>query len=177
MRGNFANNANVSRPGALRARVPRTVKLLNKTNSVTFWVIANHLARGEKELRTEQAKMLRKWAKDSIEPVIAANEFNFDFNFRLQKGNAGFDAMMEGNVWTWLLPNLFIDSNWSDDRQITDRRVDRYPDSILNLVFAANEARNWRGKSTVVLRPSDFPDSDKTTDHRPLITTFNVQSS
>lgn len=174
LRGNFANDTNASGPGELRARSPLAVKLLDKTNSVTFWVIANHLARGEEELRTEQARMLRKWAQDSTEPVIAAGDFNFDFDFRTQKGNAGFDAMMEGNVWTWLKPDPLIDSNWSDDRQITDRRVDRYPDSILDFVFVANGAKGWHGKSVVVVRPDDFPDSDKTSDHRPLITTFSL---
>ena len=57
LRGNFANDANASGPGELRARSPLAVKLLDKTSSVTFWVIANHLARGEEELRTEQARM------------------------------------------------------------------------------------------------------------------------
>ncbi len=176
LNGNFNNKADASEPGAMRARSPLAVKLLDKTTMKTFWVIANHLARGEEELRTEQAKMLRKWAQDSTEPIIAAGDFNFDYDFKTQKGNAGFDAMMEANVWTWLKPNPLIDSNWSDDRQIKDRRVDRYPDSILDFVFVANDARGWNGKSTVVVRNGDFPDDDKTSDHRPLITTFTVQA-
>ena len=174
--GNFNNDASAAEPGALRARSPLAVKLIDKTTSAGFWLIANHLARGEENLRTEQAKMLRKWAEDSKDPVIAAGDFNFDFEFATQKGNAGFDAMLEGNVWTWLKPDPLIDSNWADDRQITDRRIDRYPDSILDFVFVANEARTWSGKSTVVVRPGDFPDSDQTSDHRPLITTFSVSA-
>jgi endonuclease/exonuclease/phosphatase family metal-dependent hydrolase len=174
--GNFTNNSDASEPGAMRARSPLAVKLSDKTTSKTFWVIANHLARGEEALRTEQAKMLRQWAKDSVEPIIAAGDFNFDFEFHTQKGNAGFDAMMEGNVWTWLKPDPLIDSNWSDDRQITDRRVDRYPDSILDFVFVANEARTWAGKSSVVVREGDFPDNEKTSDHRPVIATFRIPS-
>jgi|GEM_PF-5879224 len=57
-----------------------------------------------------------------------------------------------------------------------DRRVDRYPDSILDFVFVANDAKNWSGKSNVVVRSGDFPDSDKTSDHRPVITSFHVAS-
>ncbi len=174
--GNFTNDEKAAGPGELRARSPLAVKLLDKTNSKTFWLIANHLARGEEDLRTEQARMLRKWAEDSTEPIIAAGDFNFDFDFHTQKGNAGFDAMMDGNVWTWLKPNPLIDTNWSDDRQIKDRRVDRYPDSILDFVFVANSAKGWNGNSRVIVRDGDFPDSDKTSDHRPLITSFSVPS-
>ncbi len=174
--GNFNNDASASEPGALRARSPLAVKLIDKTTSTSFWLIANHLARGEEALRTQQATMLRKWAEDSEEPIIAAGDFNFDFDFATQKGNAGFDAMMEGNVWTWLKPDPLIDSNWSDDRRVTDRRVDRYPDSILDFIFVANGATAWHGKSNVVVRPGDFPDSDKTSDHRPLITSFTGTS-
>ena len=172
--GNFNNDTAASEPGALRARSPLAVKLADKATSSSFWLIANHLARGEADLRTEQAKMLRKWAEDSKEPVIAAGDFNFDFDFATQKGNAAYDAMIDGNVWTWLKPDPLIDSNWSDDRRITDRRVDRYPDSILDFVFVANGAKGWHGKSSVVVRPGDFPDSDKTSDHRPMITSFSV---
>lgn len=176
LRGNFNNAADASEPGAMRARSPLAVKLMNKAEGKTFWVIANHLARGEEDLRTEQARMLRQWAQDSGEPVIAAGDFNFDFEFRTQQGNDGFRAMLENNVWTWLKPDPLVDSNWSDDRQITDRRVDRYPDSILDFVFVANEAKKWNGVSKVIVRPGDFPDSDKSSDHRPLLTAFVTTS-
>jgi endonuclease/exonuclease/phosphatase family metal-dependent hydrolase len=174
LKGNFNNDGTAQEPGALRARSPLAAKLNSKANGKSFWVIANHLARGEADLRTEQARMLRKWAQDSAQPVIAAGDFNFDYEFKTEQGNAGFVAMMEEGTWTWLKPNPLIDSNWADDRNITDRRVDRYPDSILDFVFVANEAKNWNGVSSVVVRPGDFPDSDKTSDHRPLITSFKT---
>jgi endonuclease/exonuclease/phosphatase family metal-dependent hydrolase len=170
-------NFNITEPdspeyGALRARSPLAVRLKDLTSQKEFWVIVNHLARGEVKLRTEQAKMLRQWALDRKEPVIAVGDFNFDFDFKTQKGNFGFNAMMEGEVWTWLKPDPLVDSNWSDDRRVTDRRVDRYPDSILDFVFVANEAKQWNGKSNVVVREGDFPDSDETSDHRPIISSF-----
>ncbi len=138
----------------------------------TFWVIANHLARGEADLRTEQAKMLGLWAKAQAEPVIAAGDFNFDYDFKTEKGNAGFSAMMASDAWQWLKPDPLVDSNWSDDRNVKDRRVDRYPDSLLDFVFVANGAKQWNGECDVVVRPNDFPDDDKTSDHRPIIATF-----
>ena len=158
--------------GTLRARSPLATRLRDKSTNQTFWFVANHLARGEEDLRTQQAKMLCSWATDIKEPVICACDFNFDFDFRTQQGNAGFQAMMQGDVWQWLKPDPLVDSNWSDDRSITDRRVDRYPDSILDFVFVANAAKNWHGDSDVIVRPGDFPDTNKTSDHRPLIATF-----
>lgn len=158
--------------GALRARSPLAVKLLDQSSQQTFWVIVTHLARGEADLRTEQAKLLRQWAIDHPVPIIAAGDFNFDYDFKTQQGNPGFQAMMEGDTWQWLKPDPLLDSNWSDDRRVTDRRVDRYPDSILDFVFVANQAKQWQGESDVVVRPNDFPDSDKTSDHRPLTAVF-----
>ena len=175
--GGIAANFNVvestgSDLGELRARSPLAVRLQDLNDKRTFWVIANHLARGEAELRTAQATMLGLWAKAQSEGVIAAGDFNFDFDFKTSQGNAGFKAMLEGDVWQWLKPDPLIDSNWSDDRNIKDRRVDRYPDSILDFVFVANAARQWKGESDVIVRPGDFPDNESTSDHRPIIAIF-----
>ena len=158
--------------GALRARSPLAVKLVDLKSADSFWVVANHLARGEAELRTDQARMLVKWAADRQEPVIAAGDFNFDYEFKTGRGNPGYQAMMEGGVWEWLKPDPLIDSNWSDDRQALPQRADRYPDSILDFVFVANGAKQWQGESDVVVRPNDFPDNDQTSDHRPTIARF-----
>ncbi|MFN9245617.1 MAG: endonuclease/exonuclease/phosphatase family protein [Planctomycetota bacterium] len=160
--------------GALRARSPLAVRLVDLKSSDSFWVIANHLARGEAELRTDQARMLVKWAADRQEPVITAGDFNFDFEFKSARGNPGFQAMMEGGVWEWLKPDPLLDSNWSDDRQALPQRVDRYPDSILDFVFVANGAKQWQGEADVVVRPGDFPDNDQTSDHRPTIARFKT---
>jgi hypothetical protein len=178
IRGNFNNAEDASAPeyGRYRARSPLAVRIVDKTSSTPFWVIVNHLARGEAELRTDQARMLVRWAEKIGEPAIAAGDYNFDFDFKTQKGNPGFDAMISGGVWSWVKPDPLIDSNWSDDRRITDRRVDRYPDSILDFMFVANEAKGWNPESSVVVRPGDFPDNDKTSDHRPILGTFQIGS-
>jgi endonuclease/exonuclease/phosphatase family metal-dependent hydrolase len=157
--------------GAVRARSPLVAKLKDKTSEKTFWLIVNHLARGEEDLRVEQAKVLKKWAEDhNGEPIIAAGDFNFDYDFKTQKGNLAYDAMIQGGVWQWLKPEPLVDSNWADDRSNPGR--DRYPDSILDFVFVANGAKKWNGESDVVVREGDFPDSAKTSDHRPIIATF-----
>ena len=163
--------------GALRSRSPLAVRLLDKKSLKHFWVVVNHLARGEAELRTDQAKMLVKWAAALNEPAISAGDHNFDFDFKTQQGNDGYKAMIEGGVWQWLRPDPLIDSNWSDDRNVKDRRVDRYPDSILDFIWVANSAKNWKGDSDVVVREGDFPDNETTSDHRPLIARFEPSGS
>ncbi len=49
---------------------------------------------------------------------------------------------------------------------------DKYPDSILDFVFVASAAKDWQAESYVVVREGDFPDSDQTSDHRPIIMTL-----
>ena len=157
--------------GTVRARSPLLVQLRDRADEGTFRLFVTHLARGEADLRTDQARVLRRWAQDHPEePIIAAGDFNFDYDFRTARGNEAYDAMTEGDAWQWLKPDPLVDSNWTDDRNQPGR--DLYPDSILDFVFVANRARQWRGESDVVVRPGDFPDDDRTSDHRPIIATF-----
>ena len=173
--GGIAANLNVDdensrEHGAMRARSPLVVRLRDLSSGRDFWLVVVHLARGEADLRADQARMLRRWAEDLGAPAIAAGDFNFDFDFHSRRGNAGYDAMIDGNVWQWLEPDPLIDSNWAGDRN--NPQIDRYPDSILDFVFVANQATHWRGESTVIVRPGDFPDDDQTSDHRPILATL-----
>jgi endonuclease/exonuclease/phosphatase family metal-dependent hydrolase len=174
--GGIATNFNVMDQaaadyGAIRARSPLIARVRDRVSDESFWLIVVHLARGEAELRVDQARVLKRWAEDHPgEPIIAAGDFNFDYDFHTRRGNSGFDAMLEDGVWQWLRPDPLVDSNWADDRQNPGH--DRYPDSILDFVFVAQRAKGWQGDSDVVVRPGDFPDSNRTSDHRPLISTF-----
>ncbi|MFM7184887.1 MAG: endonuclease/exonuclease/phosphatase family protein [Planctomycetota bacterium] len=158
--------------GSVRARSPLIAKVQDLASGRPFWLIVVHLARGEEELRVDQARVLRRWAADRSEPVVAAGDFNFDYVFATARGNAAFDAMLEGDTWRWLEPDPLVDSNWSEDRQKGPPGVDSYPGSILDFVFVANGAKGWRGTSDVVVRGGDFPDDDRTSDHRPIVATF-----
>jgi len=158
--------------GSVRARSPLIAKVHDHASGRPFWLIVVHLARGEEELRVDQARALRRWAADRSEPIVAAGDFNFDYVFATARGNAAFDAMLEGGTWKWLKPDPLVDSNWSEDRQKGMPGVDSYPGSILDFVFVANGAKGWRGTSDVVVRAGDFPDDNRTSDHRPIVATF-----
>lgn len=160
--------------GTLRARSPLAIRLVDRTTGASMWVVAVHLARGEEQLRTDQARMLCRWATDRGDPIILAGDCNFDFDIRTRRGNQAWDVIDASGVWKWLEPDPLIDTNWADDRTAPRGvRRDRYPDSMLDFVFVANSARAWIADSDVVVVDGDFPDDDTTSDHRPVIATFD----
>ncbi len=130
-----------------------------------FQIVLNHLARGNAEFRTQQATGLREWARNQTLPSIAIGDFNFDFEFAANTGNDSFRAMLRDNIWHWVRPAELIDSNWYD-RDLDG--VDDFPDSILDFAFVAGPAKNWNGHCKIIVRDGDFPDDNKTSDHRPL---------
>ncbi len=95
----------------------------------------NHLARGNAELRQEQAKALRLWAADNQElPIIGIGDYNFVFDFPKRRGNAAFDEFHLDYVWYWVEPEKLVDTNWSDR---DGDGVDDYPHSCLDFTFVA----------------------------------------
>ncbi|MFM7242622.1 MAG: endonuclease/exonuclease/phosphatase family protein [Planctomycetaceae bacterium] len=173
IRANFTvDEESSSEFGSVRARSPLIARVHDLATGRSFWLITVHLARGEKELRVDQARALRRWAAERDEPIVAAGDFNFDYEFSSGRGNPAFDAMLEEGTWQWLKPDPLVDSNWSEDRKRGLPGVDSYPDSILDFVFVANAAKAWHGTSDVIVRAGDFPDDERTSDHRPIIATF-----
>ena len=90
---------------------------------------------------------------------------NMDYDFPTQKGNKAFDEFLTGDVWKWVKPAKLVDTNWSDP---DNDGKDNYPDSCLDFAFVAGTARDWKAQSRVVVRPGDFPDDERTADHRPV---------
>jgi hypothetical protein len=43
-----------------------------------------------------------------------------------------------------------------------------YPHSCLDFTFVAGKAKLWHSRSRVIVRDGDFPDDEKTSDHRPV---------
>ena len=156
--------------GIWRHRSPLVGHFRDRESGVGFVVTVNHLARGNASVRRRQAGGLRKWAEAQSLPLIAIGDYHFDFNFHTMTGNKAFQLFSKSGMWKWVRPEELIDSNWSDNnpRLPLAQRTDRYPDSILDFIFVAGPAKAWQAKSWVVVRPGDFPDSDETSDHRPV---------
>lgn len=149
-----------------RHRSPLVARFEHPDTGAEFFFVTVHLARGNAELRTEQARALRHWAKDQGLAVIAAGDFNMDFDFRTQAGNDAFSEIQEGAVWKWVRPEKLVDTNWSDN---DGDGQDNYPDSMLDFAFVAGAAKEWSAETAVVVRPGDFPDDERTSDHRPIV--------
>ena len=148
-----------------RHRVPLYVRLKDKTNAQEVVFVMNHLARGDENFRQAQARSLREWARNKSIPIVAIGDYNLDFVFATQKGNKAFDEFMKDNVWKWIRPEPLVDTNWAD---WDGDGIDNYIDSLLDFSFVAGAAKTWKASSRVIVRENDFPDDEKTSDHRPV---------
>ena len=128
-----------------------------KEGGIEFFFMVNHLARGDSNLRRRQATGLSKWADSESLPIIAAGDFNFDYSLDDQKGNKAMKRMLSGNVFEWVKPAQLIKTNAS-----------RY-NSILDFIFVANRPDTWKIASEILTAGFPFPDTNKTSDHRPVI--------
>lgn len=153
-------------------RSPLVARLYDRKTRTEFLFVLNHLARGDERLRQSQARGLRHWAQEQSLPMIAVGDYNFDYDIPAERGNRAFSLFREGQVWRWVEPAEKVDTNWADEDG--DGR-DNYPNSILDFVFVAGKAGTWPAASKILVREGDFPDDNDTSDHRPLVTTFDIE--
>lgn len=139
--------------------------LRERDTGVEFQVMVNHLARSNEELRNGQAIGLREWARDQTLPTIAIGDFNMDYDFPTERGNEAFVEIMRDDIWQWIEPEEFIDTNWYDP---DGDGIDNFPDSMLDFAFVAGPAKDWSPACRVIVREGDFPDDATTSDHRPI---------
>ncbi|MEO1496198.1 MAG: endonuclease/exonuclease/phosphatase family protein [Planctomycetota bacterium] len=177
-------------PGGNNRR-PMFVTLDDRRTGKRLTFMVNHLNRGNDQTRRRQAVMLRQWVKDHPHPVIAVGDYNFDFDTLRLCGNQSMTLFMRDDpsdrgrfAWRWVIPGVetnvtdyrrknekvevigeFCDTNWSGDQ----RGRDRYPTSILDFVFLGGEAMSWGATSEIIVRDDDFPDDERTSDHRPVM--------
>ena len=150
-----------------RYRSPLVGQFKEPLSGKELLVMVNHLARGKEKIRQVQAKDLVKWGREQTMPVIALGDYNFDYVFDTRKGNEAFRLFMKDNVWQWIEPIELIDTNWYDNPEQPDGKDD-YPGSMLDFGFVAGPAKKWRTSCKVIVRDGDFPDNEKTSDHRPF---------
>lgn len=148
-----------------RHRSPLIAHFRDRIDGQEFFVVLTHLARGNANLRQDQAKALQRWVADQQLPAFAIGDFNFDYSFVSQTGNAAFEEFLQGDHWKWVRPEPLVDTNWADRDGDGN---DDYPDSCLDFVFVGGKAKAWIAWANVIVRPDDFPDDETTSDHRPV---------
>lgn len=153
-------------PSRSSRRAPLVAEFVAEADGSRFRVVAVHLTRGNTDQRMLEAYLLRRFMEESPVPVIALGDFNFDLAFDPEtgepaQGNASWAAFTAGTAIRWLQPERLVDTQWSDAGG-----RDRYPNSILDFVFASD--RHWEGSAEILVVPGDFPDTPQTSDHRPV---------
>jgi len=154
-----------------RHRSPLVAVFTDTHSHERLAVITVHLARGNEELRTEQARGLAHWIRDVGLPTVAIGDFNMDYDFHTGEGNEAFRVFTQAPDLRWVRPEKLIDTNWADRNG--DGRDD-YPDSMLDFAWLGGPATKWNAEATVIVRPGDFPDNEKTSDHRPVTLTLSL---
>lgn len=185
-------------PGG-NSRRPFLVELRDRENNgLEFIFMVNHLTRGNDRNRQQQAAGLREWARQQRKPIIAAGDYNFDFDFRNLTGNQSMAIFMrrpaaDGGafVWQWVIPSVEFSVTGTSD---ADRRVgmlvewvdtnwagssgrDRFRDSMLDFIFTAQGTRDWKAEAKVIARAGDFPEDGLTSDDLSVEETFGPAAS
>lgn len=149
-----------------RVRAPLVAHLRGRQSGVAFFFMVNHLYRGDAQGRHLQSQMLNEWAAAQTDPVIAAGDYNYDWHVERgdQDHDAGYDYLTANGVFEWLRPEVMVTTH------------DSHYNSVLDFIFvAATEAQrqHWSGYSEVIVRDGDFPNTNLTSDHRPVFATFH----
>jgi hypothetical protein len=148
-----------------RVRSPLVAHLRDRATGAEFYLMVNHLYRGDDAGRHEQARRLNAWARAQTVPVIAVGDYNFDWSVERgdRQRDRGYDLMTVDSVFTWVRPQRLVRTQCSP----------RY-DTILDFVFVTASARAWAPRSEIVEAPGDCDDAPRNPDHRPVLVTFTL---
>ncbi|MEQ9549589.1 MAG: endonuclease/exonuclease/phosphatase family protein [Coleofasciculus sp. G3-WIS-01] len=152
-----------------RVRAPLVAQFRFKPTGEEFLFVVNHLYRTSESSRHEQARLLNEWGRSQELPIIAAGDYNFDWDVISGVHDEGWDFLTADDVFTWVKPEKLIATICSN----------RY-NGVLDFVFVAGEAKNWSASSVILYGdPSDAycPDDQTTSDHRPILATFELGES
>lgn len=156
-------------------RAPLVAHFLDAETGGEFLFMVNHLLRGNDTGRRQQAQRLNDWAEAQTLPVIAVGDYNFDWE--VINGDAdhdpGYDNMVADGVWEWVRPNVLVRTQCSALPAATTEDDCGF-NSVLDFVFVSGVAQRWRAASEIIVFEGDFPDTDATSDHRPVLARFGL---
>jgi hypothetical protein len=138
-------------------RSPLVARFKLKNTDIEFLFMVNHLARGDDQLRRQQAAELKEWAEGQQLPVIAVGDYNFDYDVDDGEGNEAMSGMLSGDVWRWVRP----------ERLYKTQASKRY-NGVLDFIFVANKPDTWRVDSRIITEGFPSTDDNRRSDHRPL---------
>lgn len=169
--------------------LPLVVKLKHKATGLEFYFMANQLSRGDtaNSRRVRQATELNKWADKQTVPVIAAGNYNFDFALDPadagQNYEKGLAQMTANGVFQWLEPEHRVKTFYSSTSVLaaipnllfdSDRPG---ANSILDFIFLGKAEGKISGKSKILQKEGDFPDTGHTPCFRPVQGVLTIPAS
>lgn len=157
---------------ALGGRAPLVAQLRMNDNGKEFLFVALHFHRRSAAKRLAQAQTLRDWAAAQSLPIVAAGDCNFDYDIPDGPGNAAYDEFGLGGVFRWVQPTTLVATQYSDSNG--DGRNDF--NSVLDFIWTAGDAQAWSITSEIFVRPDDFPDDHRTSDHRPVRAYVDIEA-
>ncbi len=145
------------------ARASLVLHLRDRISDVEFLLMNNHLYRSRTGERHLQAALLNAWVQLQPLPVLAGGDYNFDWEAigGEAKHDRGYDLLTANGLWEWERPKVLLPT------QCTDTWPCSYQ-SVLDFIFTAGDARAWWIETEILVRPGDFPDTPRTSDHRPV---------
>lgn len=139
-------------------RAPLTAHFVMIDSGNDFFVVLNHLARGDEALRQRQTEGIKEWSMDKNAPVLLMGDFNYDYNLDTGNGNTSFDLMIGDGDFRWAEP---------EDRDLAPTYLSKKYYSVLDFFFTYNFPDSWEFTSQV-LHQQQTEDSSATSDHRPI---------
>ncbi len=138
-------------------RSPFVAEFHLQGTSTRFLFMVNHLARVNANLRQEQATGLTVWAQQQTLPILAAGDYNFDYNIDNGRGNAAFHNFVAPGVFDWVQPGRLEKTSLHP----------RY-NGILDFFFVAHQPSHWQVDSKILFDGFTPPDDASKSDHRPV---------
>lgn len=113
--------------------------------------------------RQDQLRGLADWTARQTVPVVATGSFYLGVSVDAPQLPAAMDPLVGDNGWTWVRPDPLVATTCTDRGRIQD------------FVFVAGSATAWAARSEVMFPQNNYcPDSDRTSDHRPVQASFAV---
>ncbi len=147
-------------------RAPLVGRFRHRASGMEFLFMVNHLYRSREERRHQQARLLNEWGAAQALPVIAAGDYNFDWDVKDgdKDHDLGYDLLTANDVFVWVRPDDLIKTQCSE----------RY-NSVLDFVFIAGTAKIWPADSEILASQKDYcPDDALKSDHRPVMAVFET---
>ncbi|MGK7945685.1 MAG: endonuclease/exonuclease/phosphatase family protein [Microcystaceae cyanobacterium] len=167
------------------SRAPLVAHFRTREDGTEFLAVTNHFNRGNRNLRNQQARRLRRWIEAQSLPVVAMGDFNMDFSVdttisrpsrcrgSLEEGNEAFDIFTSSPVINWIEPTCL--ANRTCPAEGTGCFLPCF-NSILDFIFVGgSSASNWTGTSEIAFgNVNNFCENAPLgdSDHRPVIATL-----